>query len=48
MSRFMEPEGSLPCSEKPATGTYAKPDESIRKIPSYFPKLHLVLSSTYI
>jgi hypothetical protein len=25
---FMEPEGSLPCSEKPATGTYPEPAES--------------------
>jgi hypothetical protein len=25
---FMEPEGSLPCSQKPATGPYPKPAES--------------------
>jgi hypothetical protein len=25
---FMEPEGSSPCSEKPATGPYPEPDES--------------------
>jgi len=25
---FMEPEGSLPCSQKPATGLYPEPAES--------------------
>jgi hypothetical protein len=25
---FMEPEGSLPCSQKPSTGPYSGPDES--------------------
>jgi hypothetical protein len=25
---FMEPEGSLPCSKKPATAPYSKPAES--------------------
>jgi hypothetical protein len=24
----MQPEGSLPCSQEPATGPYRKPDES--------------------
>jgi hypothetical protein len=25
---FMEPEGSLPCSQEPSTGPYLKPDRS--------------------
>jgi hypothetical protein len=25
---FMEPEGSLPCSQEPSTGSYPKPDQS--------------------
>jgi hypothetical protein len=25
---FMEPQGSLPCSQKPAIGPYPEPDES--------------------
>jgi hypothetical protein len=41
----METEGSLPCSQKPVTGPYPKPDEFIRNIPFYFSMIYLVLSS---
>jgi hypothetical protein len=34
---FMEPEGSLPCSQEPSTAPYPEPDQSS---PSYFSKSH--------
>jgi hypothetical protein len=34
---FMEPEGSLPCSQKPATGPYPEPAESSSPHRSLFP-----------
>jgi hypothetical protein len=39
---FMEPEGSLPCSQVPSTGPYPEPDQSIscHLIPSFF-KLYI-------
>jgi hypothetical protein len=30
----MEPEGSLPCSQKPATDPYPNPDESTSHLPN--------------
>jgi hypothetical protein len=36
---FMEPEGSLPCPQKPATGSYPEPAESSSSHWSYLPKV---------
>jgi hypothetical protein len=36
----MEPEGSLPSLQEPATGPYPEPDESIPRLPLSFPKIH--------
>jgi hypothetical protein len=33
----MEPEGSLLCSQEPATDTYPKPDPSSPHLPTLFP-----------
>jgi hypothetical protein len=33
----MEPEGSLPCSQKPATGSYPEPDASSQHLLTLFP-----------
>jgi hypothetical protein len=33
----MEPEGSLPCSQGPATSPYPEPDESSQQFPTLFP-----------
>jgi hypothetical protein len=35
----MEPEGSLPCSQKPSTGPYHEPDKSVHITPSYFSQI---------
>jgi len=34
----MEPEGSLPCSQQPATGLYPDPDENFQHLPTLFPQ----------
>jgi hypothetical protein len=35
---FMEPDGSLPCSQQPTAGPYPEPDESSPHLPSLFSK----------
>jgi hypothetical protein len=40
---LMEPEGSVLCSHKPATGPYPEPDESSLPHWSYLPKVHLTV-----
>jgi hypothetical protein len=39
---FMEPEGSLPCSQEPSTGSSPEPDHPIHTIPSYLFKIHFI------
>jgi hypothetical protein len=41
---FMEPEGSLPCSQKPSTGPYPEPDQSN----PYHPILSILILSTHL
>jgi len=36
----MQPEGSLPCSQQPATGSYPEPDGSIHNFSPHFPNIH--------
>jgi len=44
----MEPEGSLPQSQEPATFHYPEPDQSSPCLPSHFLKVHynIILPST--
>jgi len=37
---FMEPQGSLPCSQGSAIRPYPEPDESSPHLPHCFPKIH--------
>jgi hypothetical protein len=37
---FVEPEGSLLCSQGHATGSYPEPDLSSPQLPTLFPKIH--------
>jgi hypothetical protein len=37
---FMEPEGTLPCSQEPSTGPYSDPDQSNPYHRSYLSKIH--------
>jgi hypothetical protein len=37
---FMEPEGSLSCSQEPSTGPYPEPEQSNPYHPSYFSMNH--------
>jgi len=36
----MEPEDSVPCSQRPATGLYPEPDAWVHNLPPSFPKIH--------
>jgi hypothetical protein len=38
---FMEPEGSLPCSQEPTIGPYPEPDQSSPYYCIHFSKIHL-------
>jgi hypothetical protein len=40
----MEPEGSLPCSQKPATVPNTEPDESSKQLPIIFLRLNPITS----
>jgi len=41
----MEPEGSVPCLQEPATGPYQSQTHPVHNIPPYYRKIHFKLSS---
>jgi hypothetical protein len=43
----MKPEGSLPCLQGPATGSYPEPDKS-SPYHSILPKIHFNIILTYV
>jgi hypothetical protein len=46
---FMEPEGSLPCSQEPSTGPYPEPDRSKSiTIPSYLHTSNIPFTKSHI
>jgi hypothetical protein len=44
----MEPESSLPSSQKPATGPYPEPDESSAQLLTMFPEDTLLILSSHL
>jgi hypothetical protein len=45
---FMEPEGSLPCSQEPSTCPYPEPDESSPYHPHLISPTFILILSTYL
>jgi len=45
----MEPDGSLPCTQDPASGPYPEPDAPSLRLPTLFPEIcsNVILLSTH-